>query len=61
MRASAITCPNGSPTRGEASGAPLAGRFEDGLFQYSVAPDGSRDAFEIDRGEVRSYARRVRE
>jgi CubicO group peptidase (beta-lactamase class C family) len=89
------------PARGKASGAPLAGRFEDGLFQYSVAPDGegmqveidligpmrfvpagpaeyiaeeypatfrirmppdgSRDAFEIDWGEVRSYARRVRE
>jgi CubicO group peptidase (beta-lactamase class C family) len=88
------------PGRGRASGATLAGRFEDGLFQYTVAPDGddmqveidligsmkfvptrpseyiaerypatfrirlppdgSRDSFEIDWGEVRSYARRVR-
>jgi D-alanyl-D-alanine carboxypeptidase len=89
------------PGRGVASGAALTGRFEDGLFQYSVAPDadgmqveidligrfrfipagpreyiadeypatfrirlppdGSRDAFEIDWGEVRSYARRARD
>jgi len=89
------------PGRGEASGGTLTGRFEDGLFQYTVAPDGdgmqveidligrmkfipagqdeyiaerypatfrlrlptggSRDAFEIDWGEVRSYARRIRD
>ena len=89
------------PARGAGSGASLAGRFEDGLFQYAVAPDGdgmqveidligrmkfipagsteyiaekypatfrirlptdgSRDAFEVDWGEVRSYARRVRD
>lgn len=89
------------PGRVDASGARLAGRFEDGLFRYEVDPkgdglhveidligpmrfvpagpaeyvaekypasfrirlprDGSRDAFEIDWGEVRSYARRVRE
>lgn len=87
------------PGRGEASGVPPSGRFEDGLFQYSVAPDrggiqveidligrmtfipagpaeyiaedypatfrirlppdGSRDRFEVDWGEVRSYARRA--
>jgi CubicO group peptidase (beta-lactamase class C family) len=89
------------PARGAASGAPLSGRFEDGLFNYMITPDGenmrveidlispldfvpaghgeyiarqlpatfrirptadgSRDRFEIDWGEVRSYARRVRE
>lgn len=87
------------PGRGEASGPRLAGRFEDGLFQYTVAPegdglqveidligrmkfvpagpaeyiaekypatfrirlptDGSRDSFEVDWGELRSYARRA--
>lgn len=89
------------PRRGEGSAAALAGRFEDGLFQYVVAPDGdglqieidligrmlfvpsgpseyiavkypatfrirlppdgSRNSFEIDWGEIRSYARRLRE
>jgi len=89
------------PARAAASGPPLSGRFEDGLFNYVITPDGedmrveidligpvgfvpagrgeyiaaqlpatfrirlpadgSRDRFEIDWGEVRSYARRVRE
>lgn len=89
------------PARGAASGAPLSGRFEDGLFNYMITPDGenmrveidligpldfvpagrgeyiagqlpatfrirppadgSRDRFEIDWGELRSYARRVQE
>jgi CubicO group peptidase (beta-lactamase class C family) len=89
------------PAGGTASGPPLSGRFEDGLFNYLITPDGenmrveidligpldfvpagsgefiarqlpatfrirppadgSRDRFEIDWGEVRSYARRVRE
>lgn len=89
------------PARGAASGAPLSGRFEDGLFNYMITPDGenmrveidligpldfvpagrgeyiagqlpatfrirppadgSRDRFEIDWGEFRSYARRVQE
>jgi CubicO group peptidase (beta-lactamase class C family) len=89
------------PARGAASGAPLSGRFEDGLFNYLITPDGenmrveidligpvdfvpagrgeyiagqlpatfrirlpadgSRDRFEIDWGEVRSYARRAAE
>ena len=87
------------PARGAASGPPLSGRFEDGLFNYVITPDGeamrveidligpldfvpagrgeyiagqlpatfrirlpadgSRDRFEIDWGEVRSYARRT--
>jgi len=87
------------PARGAASGPPLSGRFEDGLFTYVITPvgenlrveidligpldfvpagrgeyiaeqlpatfrirppaDGSRDRFEIDWGEVRSYARRA--
>ncbi len=87
------------PVRGAARDASPAGRFEDGLFHYAVAPeadalqveidligkfrfipagpdeyvaeelpatfrmrlpaDGSRDRFEFDWGEVRSYARRV--
>jgi len=89
------------PTRSAAAGTPLSGRFEDGLFGYSITPegeamqvkidlidtfkfipagsreyiaeklpatfrirlpaDGSRDRFEFDWGEVRSYARRVKE
>jgi CubicO group peptidase (beta-lactamase class C family) len=89
------------PVRSAAAGTPLSGRFEDGLFGYSVTPegeamqvridlidtftfipaghreyiaeklpatfrlrlpaDGSRDHFELDWGEVRSYARRVKE
>jgi CubicO group peptidase (beta-lactamase class C family) len=89
------------PSRSAASGAPLSGHFEDGLFGYSITPegdamqvkidlidtlklvpvgpreyvaekfpatfrirmpaDGSRDRFEFDWGEVRSYARRVKE
>jgi D-alanyl-D-alanine carboxypeptidase len=88
-------------TRSAAAGTPLSGRFEDGLFGYSVTPegeamqvkidlidtfrfiptgpreyiaerfpatfrirlpaDGSRDHFELDWGEVRSYAQRVKE
>lgn len=87
------------PTRAAASGPSLSGRFEDGLFNYVITPDGekmrveidligpldfvpagrgeyvaeqlpatfrirlpadgTRDRFEIDWGEVRSYARRV--
>jgi len=90
-----------TPARGMASGAPLSGRFEDGLFNYVITPDGenmrveidligpldfipagrgeyiaeqypatfrirlpadgTRERFEIDWGEVRSYARRARE
>jgi D-alanyl-D-alanine carboxypeptidase len=89
------------PVRSAATGTPLSGRFEDGLFGYSVTPegaamqvkidlidtfrfipageheyiaekfpatfrirlpaDGSRDRFELDWGEVRSYARVVKE
>ena len=90
-----------APARAAASGTPLSGRFEDGLFRFDVTPegetmrvkidlidtlsfipagareyvaerfpatfrirlpaDGSRDHFELDWGEVRSYARRVKE
>jgi CubicO group peptidase (beta-lactamase class C family) len=89
------------PARSAATSTPLSGRFEDGLFGYSVTPegeamqvkidlidtfrfipagpreyiaeelpasfrirlpaDGSRDHFELDWGEFRSYARRVKE
>jgi CubicO group peptidase (beta-lactamase class C family) len=89
------------PARAIASGSPPAGRFEDGLFRYTVTPDGdtlrveidligpldfipggpreyfaekypatfrirlpadgARDRFELDWGEVRSYARRAGE
>lgn len=89
------------PSRSAAAGAPLSGHFEDGLFGYSITPegdsmrvkidlidtlrfvpvgpreyvaekfpatfrirmpaDGSRDHFEFDWGEVRSYARRGKE
>jgi hypothetical protein len=89
------------PARGAATGPPLSGRFEDGLFRYVITPDGetmrveidligplefvpagrgeyiarqypatfrirlptdgTRDRFEIDWGEVRSYARRPTE
>ena len=89
------------PTRGAATGPPLSGRFEDGLFSYVITPDGkdmrveidligpldfipagrgeyvarqypatfrirlpadgSQGRFEIDWGEVRSYARRIGE
>jgi CubicO group peptidase (beta-lactamase class C family) len=89
------------PARAAASGPPLSGRFEDGLFNYVITPegenirveidligpldfvpagrdqyiaerypatfrirlpaDGTRDRFDIDWGEVRSYARRDRE
>ena len=89
--------PAGTP----GAGAQLTGRFEDGLFTYTIKPeveamqvkidlidtlrfiaagpneyiaekfpatfrirlsaDGSRDQFELDWGEVRSYARRVKE
>jgi len=89
------------PPRTPAAGTPLSGHFEDGLFGYTVTPegeamlvkidlidtlrfiaagpreyiaerfpatfrirlptDGSRDHFELDWGEVRSYARRVKE
>ena len=89
------------PARAAASGPPLSGNFEDGLFNYVITPDGdrmrveidligpldfipaghgeyvadqfpatfrirlptdgTRDRFEIDWGEVRSYARRGRE
>ena len=89
------------PARASASGPPLSGRFEDGLFRYVMSPDGdtlrveidligplnfipagpreyvaekypatfrirlpadgSRDGFELDWGEVRSYARRLGE
>jgi CubicO group peptidase (beta-lactamase class C family) len=89
------------PARSAAAGSPLSGNFEDGLFRYTVTPegeamrvkidlidtlrfipagpreyiaekspatfrirlpaDGSRDHFELDWGEVRSYARRVKE
>jgi D-alanyl-D-alanine carboxypeptidase len=89
------------PGRSAAAGTPLSGRFEDGLFGYSVTSedetmqvkidlidtfrfipagpreyvaekfpatfrirlpaDGSRDHFELDWGEVRSYARVVKE
>lgn len=88
-----------TPDRERASGPVPSGRFEDGLFNYTVTPgtdrlrveidligpldfiaagpreyvaekypatfrirlpaDGSRDRFELDWGEVRSYARRV--
>jgi CubicO group peptidase (beta-lactamase class C family) len=87
------------PTRTAAGGTQLSGRFEDGLFGYSITPeadsmqvkidlidtlrfvpagpreyiaekfpstfrirlpaDGSHDRFELDWGEVRSYARRT--
>jgi D-alanyl-D-alanine carboxypeptidase len=90
-----------APTRAAVSGTPPAGRFEDGLFNYVVTPDGetlrveidligpldfipagrgeyvaeqypatfrirlptdgTRDRFELDWGEVRSYARRTAE
>lgn len=90
-----------SPVRKDAPGVPLVGQFEDGLFRYSVTPEGeamqveidligkfrfvpagpgeyiaeelpatlrmrlptngSLDRFEFDWGEVRSYARRVKE
>ena len=89
------------PARAAASSPPLSGRFEDGLFNYVITPDGemlrveidligpldfipagrgeyvaeqypatfrirvpmdgTRDRFEIDWGEVRSYARRAAE
>jgi CubicO group peptidase (beta-lactamase class C family) len=89
------------PSREAAPGAPLSGRFEDGLFRYVVTAvgdrmqveidliemlefvasgtrefvavkypatfrlrlpaDGSRDRFEFDWSELRSYARRVPE
>lgn len=89
------------PARAAASSPPLSGRFEDGLFNYVITPDGetlrveidligpldfipagrgeyvaeqypatfrirvptdgTRDRFEIDWGEVRSYARRTAE
>ena len=88
------------PAPTPAAGPPLSGHFEDGLFAYTVTPegeamqvkidlidtlrfvaagpreyiaerfpatfrirlpaDGSRDHFELDWGEVRSYARRVK-
>ena len=91
----------GPPARAAATGPPLSGRFEDGLFNYAITPDGdsmrveidligpldfipagrgeyiaeqypatfrirlpadgTRERFEIDWGEVRSYARRARE
>ncbi len=89
------------PASTPGAGTPLSGRFEDGLFAYTVTPeseamqvkidlidtlrfiaagpreyiaekfpatfrirlpaDGPRDHFELDWGEVRSYARRVKE
>jgi CubicO group peptidase (beta-lactamase class C family) len=89
------------PARAAASGPPLSGRFEDGLFNYVITPeggnmrveidligpldfvpagpgeyiaeqypatfrirlpaDGTRERFEIDWSDVRSYARRARE
>jgi CubicO group peptidase (beta-lactamase class C family) len=89
------------PARAAAPGAPLSGRFEDGLFRFEVTPEGealqvkidlidrirfvpagpreyiaeklpatfrirlpadaSHDRFEFDWGEVRSYARPVKE
>lgn len=89
------------PARARAEGAPLRGRFEDGLFRYDITgsreelrveidligplvfvpaganryvardlpatflirlpQDGSRGSFELDWGEVRSFARRVEE
>jgi CubicO group peptidase (beta-lactamase class C family) len=89
------------PARAPAEGAPLRGRFEDGLFRYDITgsredlrveidligplvfvpagpnryvardlpatflirlpQDGSRESFELDWGEVRSFARRARD
>jgi CubicO group peptidase (beta-lactamase class C family) len=89
------------PARAAATGPPLSGRFEDGLFNYVITPDGAnmrveidligpldfvpagrgeyvaeqypatfrirlpadgtRDRFEIDWSDVRSYARRTAE
>ncbi|MGE5714619.1 MAG: hypothetical protein ACM32F_12165, partial [Betaproteobacteria bacterium] len=88
------------PAPAPGAGTPLAGHFEDGLFAYTVEPegeamqvkidlidtlrfvpagpreyiaekfpstfrmrlppDGSRDQFELDWGEVRSYAKRAK-
>ena len=36
------------PARGAASRAPLSGRFEDGLFNYLITPDGENMRVEID-------------
>jgi CubicO group peptidase (beta-lactamase class C family) len=36
------------PARGAASGPPLSGRFEDGLFTYVITPDGGNMRVEID-------------
>jgi hypothetical protein len=37
-----------TPRRGEASGAARAGRFEEGLFQYTIVPEGNDLQVEID-------------
>jgi hypothetical protein len=37
-----------APVRAPASGPPLSGRFEDGLFTYVITPDGEKMRVEID-------------